>query len=303
MKKFISLKLRDLQTFAEGGAGNGGAGAEGATGVTATDAVSQETGVKEGAPAAEDAQTAAEPPVDRNAEFKKLIKGEYKDAYSKMVNDTVRDRLKGTKETVDKFNSLTPALELLAGRYGVEVGDVSALVAAIEEDNSFFEAEAYEKGMSVEELKRVRKLERENDTLRRKMEEQASRERAAETYREWLTKAEEVKQTYPAFDLEAELANPKFVDLLRSHIDMRTAFEVLHRDEILPAAMQYTAKTVEQQVVNNIKANGARPQENGLRSQSASTSKMDLLNSTKAQRQAWLKDIAKGKRMDFTNYR
>lgn len=297
MKNIISLTLHELQMFAEGA---GDAGAEGATGVTATDAVSQETGVKEGAPAAEDAQTAAEPPIDRNAEFKKLIKGEYKDAYSKMVNDTVRDRLKGTKETVDKFNSLTPALELLAGRYGVEVGDVSALVAAIEEDNSFFEAEAYEKGMSVEELKRVRKLERENNALKQQMEEQASRERAAETYREWLTKAEEVKQTYPAFDLEAELANPRFVDLLRSHIDMRTAFEVLHKDEIIPAAMQYTAKQVEQQVVNKIKANGARPQENGLRSQSSSLVGTDVSKLTRAQRAELNREILRGRRVSFT---
>ena len=72
------------------------------------------------------------------------------------------------------------------------------------------------------------------------------------------------------------MQNPKFVDLLRSNIDVRTAYEVLHKDEIIPAAMQFTAKTVEQKLANKIIAGSARPDENGIESSGAAVVKRDV---------------------------
>ena len=109
--KFIPMVL-DLQLFAEGG--DGGTGAEGATGVSAPAAEVQTTG--DNTPAAE--------VKDRNAEFEALIKGEYKDLYDARVQNTIQQRLKGQKETVDKYNALAPTLEMLAKKYGVDIGDI-----------------------------------------------------------------------------------------------------------------------------------------------------------------------------------
>lgn len=310
--KNIFPMLLNLQLFAEGaGGGDGGTGATGATGATATAAVSQTKGVKSnplanvqyGIQQTEVATPAAEvvenPTEDRNAKFKALIKGEYKDLYDQEVQSIVQNRLKNSKETVEKYEALTPTLEILAKKYGVDASDIKALNKAIEEDDSYFEEEALEKGITVEQLKEIRKMERENADLKRQMEEQSRKENAAKTYAQWMQQAEQAKAVYPSFNLEAEMQNPQFRNLLRSNIDVKTAFEVIHKDDIIPAAMQYTAKAVEQKITNKIIANGARPTENGNSSQGAAQSKSDVSLLTKADRAEIARRVARGEKISF----
>lgn len=300
-------RIIDLQLFAEGsGTGDGGA-----TGVTEGAAAPQTKGAKN--PLADvkygiqaDAQTAAvqtqetvEPAPDRNAEFDKLIKGEYKDLYDARVQDTVQKRLKSTKETVDKYNSLAPTLEILAKKYGVDVNDIAALNTAIEDDDAYFEEEALEKGITVQQLKEIRKMEKENAELKRQMQEQTAQQNASKLYSAWMDQAEKAKSVYPSFDLRAEMQNPRFVDLLRSNVDVRTAYEVLHKDEIIPAAMQFTAQKVEQKLTNKIIANGARPTENGINSQSAAQVKSDVSQLSKADRAEIARRVARGEKISF----
>ena len=302
----------DLQLFAEGGGGgDGGTGAEGATGATVTAAGSQTKGAKAnplanvvyGKQAVEEATPVAEvvenPTEDRNAKFEALIKGEYKDLYDQRMQDTIQKRLKGTKETVEKYEALTPTLEILAKKYGVDATDIKALNKAIEEDDSYFEEEALEKGISVEQLKEIRKMEKENAELKKQMEEQNRKDNANKLYSQWMEQADKTKSVYPSFDLRAEMQNPQFVNLLRSNVDVRTAYEVLHKDEIIPAAMQFTAKTVEQKLTNKIIANGARPAENGNSSQSATVVKSDVSQLSKADRQEIIRRVQRGEKISF----
>lgn len=273
MKKTKTNLMINLQLFAEGaGAGAGGSEGSGANGEVAA---FQGTGVN--------AQAAAEQTmdvnVDRNAEFEKLIKGEYKEQFDARMQDTIKQRLKGTKETVDKYNSLAPTLELLSQRYGVDVGNIEALNKAIEEDNSFYEDEALRLGIPVDELKKMRKMERENEMLRkerdeRKAVEHAARERA-QKYSKWVAEEAEAKKVYPNLSLDEEAKNPKFFNLINAGVDVKTAFEVVHRDEMIPTAMQFASERATQKVANSIRANGARPVENGNASQSATVSKTD----------------------------
>ena len=304
------IPMLSLQLFAEGaGAGDGGT-AQG-QGVTEAAALPQTKGVKsnpladvkygiqeDSAPAAEVQPETVAPP-DRNAEFEKLIKGEYKDLYDARVQDTIQKRLKGQKETVDKYNALTPTLEILARKYGVDAADIEALNKAIEEDNSFYEEEALQKGLSVQQLKEIRKMERENADLKAQMQEQQTKENANKLYASWMQQADEAKKVYPTFDLRAEMNNPRFVDLLRSNIDVRTAYEVLHKDEIIPAAMQFTAKTVEQKLTNKIIAGGARPTENGMSSQGAAVVKSDVSQLSKADRAEIIRRVQRGEKIRF----
>lgn len=317
LRKIFSL---DLQVFADGagsGAGTGGTGAEGATGVSATDAVSQTKGVKsnplagivygkqESVPAAggqsevTDSDGNTKKTVDRNAEFEKLIRGEYKDLYDARMQDTVQKRLKGSKEIVEKYEALTPVLEILSKKYGVDPSDSSAMAKAIEDDDAFFEEEALEKNMSVKQLKEVRRMERENTELRRQMQEQKNRENANKLYQRWMGEAEQTKSVYPTFNLQEEMQNPQFRQLLQSNVPVRTAFEVIHKDEITHAAMQYTAKTVEQKLTNKLVANGARPAENGSSGQSTVITKSDVSQLTKEDRQEIARRVARGERIVF----
>lgn len=311
MKRYSLIPVFDLQLFAEGTSGDGGAG-QGA-GVTAPDAGEQQKGAKArpladvkygiqpdtGAPAAEVQQPTTEPAVDRNAEFEKLIKGQYKDLYDSRVQDTVQKRLKGQKETVEKYNALTPVLEILAKKYGVDASDSAALSKAIQDDDAWFAEEAAQMGVSVEELKRVRKLERENAQFRAQAAEQSRREQAAQQYATWMRQAEEAKALYPNLDLDAEAKNPQFVRLLQAGVDVGSAYLVLHKDDIIPAAMQHTAKTVEQKLVNAIAAQGLRPAENGMNAQGGSVVKNDVSKLNKADRAEINRRVARGERITF----
>jgi hypothetical protein len=292
-KTILFPMLLNLQLFAEGaGGGDGGTGAEGATGVNATAAVSQ-TG-ETAAPAAEVIS-----PEDRNAKFEALIKGEYKDLYDAKMQDTVQKRLKSTKETVDKYNELAPTLEMLSKKYGVDAADIKALNKAIQEDDSYYEEEALEKGITVEQLKEIRRMERENADLKRQMEEQNRRENANRLYAQWMEQEQQTKAVYPTFNLRDEMQNQKFVDLLRSNIDVRTAYEVIHKDDIIHGAMQFAVNTAEQKIANKIIASGARPTENGTSSQGASLTKSDVSQLSKADRQDILRRVARGEKISF----
>jgi hypothetical protein len=321
MIHFIKPMHLNLQLFGEGTGtgGDGGTGAEGSQGVTEVAAIPQiksrksnpladtKYGIQDDAAQVADVQTkvtdadgVTTETVDRNAEFEKLIKGEYKDLYDAKVQDTIQKRLKSSKETVEKYNALSPTLEMLSKKYGVDASDIDALNKAIQEDDSYYEEEAMEKGISVQQLKEIRRMERENADLKRQMQEQSVKENASKLYASWMNQAEQLKAVYPSFDLETEMRNPKFVDLLRvPSIDVRTAYEVLHKDEIIPAAMQFTAQTVERKLANKIMANGARPSENGMNSQSAAVVKSDVSQLSKADRQEIARRVARGEKIRF----
>jgi hypothetical protein len=305
------IRCINLQLFNDG-AGDGGTGADGtsAEGMLATSTKSARNnplanvqyGIQEETtPTAEvNKETTTENEVvDLDAEFEELIKGKYKEQYNKRTQDTVQKRLKATKEVADRYNELTPTLEMLSKKYGVDATDIKALNRAIEEDDSYYEEEALEKGITVEQLKSIRKMERENADLKRQMNEQNVRENANKLYASWMNQAEAIKNVYPSFDLNVEMQNPKFTDLLKNNIDIRTAYEVLHKDEIIPAAMQFTAKKVEQQMTNKIIANGTRPVENGINAQSSVVTKSDVSQLTKADIAEINRRVARGEKIRF----
>ncbi len=302
------LLLLNLQLFAEGG--DGGTGAEGAMaeGVPATPKTAKNplADVKYGIQEEEAPPAEVQKPektdgegVDLDAEFEELIKGKYKEQYGKRMQDTVKDRLKGTKETVDRYNELAPTIEALAKKYGVDASDIKALNKAIEADDSYYEQEAMEKGLTVEQLKNIKKMERENADLKRQMREQSVRENADRLYASWMEQSDSLKKVYPSFDLSVEMQNPRFTDLLKNNIDLRTAYEVLHKDEIIPAAMKFTAENVEQKLTKNIIANGNRPVENGMNQQSSVTVKSDVSQLSKEDRAEIIRRVARGEKIRF----
>ena len=307
MKSTDFIPRLDLQLFSEGG-GDGGTGSEGATGVNEAVAVPQrgvknplatvKYGIQEDVQTA-DAQATTEAPTDRGAEFEKLIKGDYKDIYDAKVQDIVKKRLKNTQDTVDKYNAITPMLETLAKKYGVDPSDTKALSKAIEDDDSYYEDEASEKGITVQQLKEIKKMERDYAQLKKQMDEERRQKNADRLYSAWMEQAEKAKSVYPSFNLEAEMKNPQFVNLLRSNIDVRTAYEVIHKDDIIRGAMQFTADAVGQKLTNKIIAGGSRPTENGTNAQSATVVKSDVSQLSKADRAEIIRRVARGEKIRF----
>ena len=127
MRKLTLIPLFDIQLFGEGAGGaGGGTGAGDAGGAPAGQnaALAQpQSGVNsrnpladvkygiqdEGAPAAGEKDIAPDNP---DAEFEELIKGKFKAQYDQRVQDTIRRRLKGSEETVNKYTALSPVLEM-----------------------------------------------------------------------------------------------------------------------------------------------------------------------------------------------
>lgn len=286
MSKEILFRT-NLQLFAEGG--DGGAADNGAPAMP-TEGVS-----------AQDANAQTEPARDLDAEFEALIKGDFKDTYNKRMQDTVQKRLKSSKETVDKYNSLSPVLEMLGQKYGVDASDADALNNAILEDTSFYEDEAMERGISVEQLKEIKKMERENAEFRKMLEAREEEERVHRNIAKWMEQAEEAKKIYPGLDLQTELNNPDFIKMCESGIDVGTAYFALHSRELVPQAMQFAAKTAAQNTTNKIKSNGLRPTENGLKNNASATVTTDVRNMSKEKRAEIIQRVMNGEKITFRN--
>lgn len=299
--KYKIIPILHLQLFAEGGAAGGSGSGDGAgvSGVSAP-AAGVQTG-EETAPVAGVQEKAVQTP-DRAAEFERLIKGEYKDLYDAGVQRIVRGRL---KETADRLNAVDPILDRLAEKYGLaDSSDIAAILKAVEADESHLEEEAMRLGIPLEELKqrregerRLRAMEAENAELRDKMQEQERRENAARLRAEWASQADEAKKVYPGLDLQKELKDKRFTDLLLSNIDVRTAYEVVHKDEIISGAMQFASQTAANKVAQSIAANGKRPTENGLSSQGAALTSADITKMTREERDAIRRRVASGEKI------
>ena len=278
MSSFSLSPLFDLQLFAEdGAAGTGGQETAALARLqTGAERSSSPAGQEGGTPDAGEHRDVA---ADRAARFESLIKGEYKDLYDKRVQDTIQKRLKGSAGIVQKYRELGPALELLGRRYGVDATDPEALSRAIQED-------APASGDEEES-----KAPEQTETLRQ--------ERARRQLSDWLRQAEVTKSRYPSFDLQQEARDPRFRSLLRSGVPLQTAFEVLHQQEILPAAMAYSARRAEERMADSVIAGQLRPAEGAMGGQSPVLSKRDVKCLTRAERDEIDRRVARGEKIRF----
>ena len=244
---------------------------------------------------------------ERRAAFEQLIKGEYKDLYDERVQQNINSRFKQQKameEQLNAFKAFEPVLDMLGTKYGADARDANAILKALEEDNSFYEDEALQKGISVEQLKYQHKLERENAAFKRSMEEQQRRAMAEQRYQQLTQQGEALKQIYPNFDLNAEANDPntgnRFKGLINSGVDVRTAYEVIHMNDIMGGAMQYTAQVIQQKTVNDIRARGMRPAENGAGGNAAaSVVRSDPSKFTRKDRDEISRRVMRGERIEL----
>ena len=116
-------------------------------------------------------------------------------------------------------------------------------------------------------------------------------------YEIWKAQAQEAKNLYPGLDMARELQNPQFAHLLKSGVDVRTAFEVVHRDQILPAAMQAAARAVERKLTAAMA--GARPPESAMERVSPALARTDVSSMSKADRAEIIRRVRRGEIIRF----
>lgn len=116
----------------------------------------------------------------------------------------------------------------------------------------------------------------------------------------WLRESEQVKELYPDFDLRQELrSSGLFSRLVLSGAPLQAAYEIVHKDEIISGAMAYTADKVREQVVKNIETKGRRPLENGISSESAVMTAVDVNALTAKDIHKILKQVENGASIKF----
>ena len=242
-------------------------------------------------------ETTSDTLEDKRRAYRAMVDGEYKDQYTEDTQRIIDRRFRETKNLEAQLSQQKPILDMLMQRYKIGDGDLSKLSAAIENDDAYWSEAAEEAGMSVEQYKQFQKLQRENLALRQAQRKRQSQQAAQQQLQKWYGEAEQMKADYPEFDLAAESKDPQFLSMLRSGVPVRLAYEVKHMDEIKAGVAQNTAKTTEKQVVEGIRAKGARPAENGTSSQSAFVVKDDPSQWTKKDRAEVVKRAARGEKI------
>ena len=310
MQQIINYRL-DLFDGAAAGAAAAG-GASGGTSAASADTGADKSGGKQTVVYGKQSETAGGPDaggqgvgsagvVTSNAEealakeYDELMNGKFKDLHAKREQELFNRRFKEFKGDRETLEAQSPILDTLMQKYGVS--DVADLQKAIDADDGFWEQAAEDAGMSVQQYREFQRMERENAAFKAQQEAAQSQAQADQQVQQWYTEAQALKQQpgFENFDLQVEADNPEFVRLLQSGIPVQHAYEVIHMDDIIAAQAQQTSKAV----VDNIRARGARPAENGTASSNAVIYKADVHKLTAEDRREIARRARKGEQISF----
>ena len=285
----------------DGGDG-GGAPAAGAEAGSQASVVSSQATTGDNSTTAAAGQENEQTPEQLAEEFQELTKGKYKDAYDKDFQQRFQklfdQRFKGVKADQERLSSYQPIIDTLSARYGITDGDMGKLSQAIDSDQSLWEEAAEEAGLTVEQYRRVQRMEMENQRIKAAQRETIQHQMAQQQMQVWQGQIQQVQQSYPDFNLEAEMQNPAFQAMLRAGASIQNAYEATHIDQIKAALAQQTAKSTEKKVTDTIRKKGMRPQEVGG-AQPGVPLNADLKNSTAKQRAEWAARAERGEQITF----
>ena len=221
--------------------------------------------------------------------------------YNKHIQATVQARLKSAKGAEEALGKLTPALEVLARKYGLDMEniDYDALSTAVSKDQTFYEDLALERGDTVEKTMVDDQQERNNARQIRENERTIEQQKFQMHIMKLEQQGEEMKKVFPNFDLRTELQNPAFARMTAPNvgISVQDAYYAVHRNEIQTAAMQVTAQKTAQKISNAIQSGSRRPDENGTSGQAPSVTTFDYRNASREQREALKKRIRSGEKI------
>lgn len=324
---FNYMEIIDLQLFADGGAGaaggDGGAAAgagETNSGVTAPDAGVPKSRRRKENPLAnvqygkqqvaapvqevpDEQEAASNEDEGKRPSFKDLIEGEYKDEYGEHVQNVIRSRFKVNAENEEKLGKMAPIMEMLGKKYDIDPSDIDQIAKVVGDDDSLYEEEAIERGMSIESLKAIKQMERENEQLKAREQQSIAEQQMRTHFNKIAQQAEAAKEFYPNLDLRTEMQNPTFARLTSPGvgIDVRTAYEVVHRDEMRGAEMKFAAQKSAERMANAIRSGSMRPVENGLQGNQGSGGvvKADPKSLTRADREEIRRRVRLGEKIIF----
>lgn len=241
----------------------------------------------------------SKPIKDKKAEFEALIKGEYKDLYCEKIKEIISKRLKNTDALKEKLAKADQIIEVLADRYKTDKGDLEKIAELVSGDDELISENAKEKGIDTQNYRYIKSLEKENHYYKELQNKEKQQQAMEHQIKKWYDESEQLAQNYPDFDMNSEVANEKFVALIKNGVDMKTAYEVVHHDEIINAIKDKSAKEAEKQTTERLLSVDRRPVENGLSAQSPALVKTDVSKLTPQQRANIAKRVSMGETITF----
>lgn len=259
--------------------------------------------------------------TDTDNEFLELIKGKYKDAFTRKTQSIINRRFKETKNLEEYKGKAEEILATLRTRYGLSENDFEGLLArvngegkvdfnraevledasegeSVAEDNANYLTDETESNENAPESA-DEKESSDSERIMKRVGQEKRTERVLRQYADWMAQAEQLSALYPDFDLKRECEDPQFVAVLLGGASVKRAYESAHHEEILSGAMEYTAKTVSEAMSRSMRAKGTRPFENGLGSKAALYPAKDVDSLTDSDISEILKQVANGKIIKF----
>ena len=289
----VSMLPLNLQLFADGGDG-GSAGSAPAAAGQGEGGGEAAVAVSEGLAAAPSSAPLTE--QQREEMFRALIKGEYKDLYEREIRRLLQNRFRHSDAKLRRLDALSPLLDRLCARYGVDFGDVEGLRRALDAEDAQEAMPRPAEGHSeaAEAADETDAAFSAGDARGDQQEDVSGAIVAA-----WLAQADALRETVPDFDFSRESANEDFARLLAAGLPVETAYEIVHRDELLESGMRYAARETERRLLGALAARGGRPGENALSSGSAALVKSDPRSMTKAERREIARRAMRGEKITF----
>ena len=270
----------NLQLFADGGASAGASQGAGAT-TGENSAIPSPVGNnktaetkivygKQEAPSSSETQTQQ----TQRLSFEDLVKSEdYAEEAKAYMNKHFSKRhakYKGIEEENAKMRAI---LETQNMRYGLDPNSATYLddfAQKLQNDTKFYEDEAAERGMPVEDYMKIKQAEQLIAQNQRNEQTRQKNEAVQAHIRNLLGQAEAMKADFPNFDIETEMANPNFKRLVDTPelggagISVRDAFYALHHNEIMKSTVNNAVNQAQIKTANAVATNKSRPTENGL---------------------------------------
>ena len=288
--------------------------------VKAAPAPSAEGGADAGAPqngepSAEEttgeAQQQEEPkqadPAQKRRAFGQLMQGEYAAEFEEAMQRAAQLAVQSVQENP----AVKGLLEALGEAYGIDAGNAENLEVLTEavksgkvKNDEYYETLAAERGISVKTARELDKME--GELQRANAEKQRAeqmrlaaehQQRAAAVRAQWEAEAAQLKEKYPAFELDEVLNNPSVADMIRRGIGLEAAYRAAYFDQLMTESTARTAKQVEQGVTARIQQRAQRPAENGAHPGAAAETKVDVAHMTAKQRAELAKRARRGERI------
>ena len=246
-------------------------------------------------------------PAQKRRAFGQLMQGEYAAEFEEAMQRAAQLAVQSVQEN----SAVKGLLEALGEAYGIDAGNAENLEALTEavksgkvKNDEYYETLAAERGISVKTARELDKME--GELQRANAEKQRAeqmrlaaehQQRAAAVRAQWEAEAAQLKEKYPAFELDEVLNNPSVADMIRRGIGLEAAYRAAYFDQLMTESTARTAKQVEQGVAARIQQRAQRPAENGAHPGGAAEMKVDVAHMTAKQRAELAKRARRGERI------